>query len=66
MACITDLGLARILEQNGFTTTAASITFRFMSPEQIPLGDEEELIPRTTKATDVWAFSMFVIQVSIV
>jgi len=62
-ACITDLGLARILEQPGFTTTTASTTFRFMSPEQIPHDEEEEVIPRPTKATDVWAFSMFIIQV---
>lgn len=61
---LTDLGLARILEVSGFTTRTPSSTFRFMAPELVPLEEQAEMpIPRVTAATDVWAFSMCVIEV---
>lgn len=66
-ACLVDFGLARILGESGFTTKSASSTFRFMSPELIPRGEQAEMsVPRVTEATDIWAFSMFVIEVSII
>lgn len=65
-ASLTDFGLSRILQKSGFTTKTGAGSFRFMAPEQmkICLIDEEPL-PRVTAATDVWAFSMTVIEVSI-
>jgi len=63
-ACLVDLGLARILGESGFTTKTASSTFRFMSPELIPReAPAGMVIPRVTAATDIWAFSMCVIEV---
>jgi serine/threonine protein kinase len=72
-ACLTDFGLSRILGTTGFTTKTGSGTQRFMAPELIPLGEHLELIPleehgalpipRVTTASDVWAFSLLVIEV---
>jgi serine/threonine protein kinase len=65
-ACLTDFGLSRMLGVSGFTTKTGSATLRFTSPELIPLEDQEQTdLPRVTKTSDVWAFSMTVIEVCI-
>jgi len=63
-ARITDFGLARILEVNGFTTNTAKSSFRFMAPELISRGNEVDKVPLVTVATDTWAFAMLVIQIT--
>jgi serine/threonine protein kinase len=64
-ACITDFGLARILEASGFTTKSVGGTCRWMAYELIAPSDEEEeeVIPQVTVATDIWAFGMTVLEV---
>ena len=62
-----DFGLSRVLEASGYTTKTATGTMRWQAYELlVPCKDgEEELIPRVTEATDIWAFAMTVIEVSI-
>jgi len=60
-ASLSDFGLSRILEVSGFTTTTASGTIRWLAYELLVA--EERPIPRVTKATDVWAFAMTVIEI---
>lgn len=61
-ACLTDFGLSRILQTSGFTTKTSSGTWRFMALELIE-GEDEETLPKVTKASDVWAFAMTVLEV---
>lgn len=63
-ACLADFGLSRVVGASGFTTQTASTTLRFTPPELIPLEDHEEIL-KATAASDVWAFSMTVIEVRI-
>jgi serine/threonine protein kinase len=62
---VTDFGLSRILTTSGFTTKTQSGTQRYMSPELFPPCDEdvEESAPRLTMASDIWAFSMTILEV---
>jgi len=63
-ANITDFGLSRILEVSGFTTKTAAGTYRYMAPELYSVCEEEDAdAPRVTVATDVWAFSMTVVEI---
>lgn len=63
-ACLTDFGLSRILQTTGFTTKTPTGTPRFMAPELHVNGEgDEEALPRTTKASDVWAYAMTVLEV---
>jgi len=63
-ACLADFGLSRILGESGFSTKTESGTWRYMAHELItPCGQEEELNPPVTAATDVWAFAMTVIEI---
>ena len=64
-ASLTDFGLSRILEKSGYTTTTASGTLRYMAHELYSIfeGADEGFIPRVTEATDVWGFSMTVVEV---
>lgn len=64
-ASLTDFGLARTLQVTGLTTPAlVSGTLRYQAPELIPqMVGEEDINPRLTKETDVWSFSMTVIEV---
>ena len=62
-ACIADFGLARIFGESGFTTKSVSGTWRWMAFELIEFSDEEEIIPQVTFESDVWAFSMTVLEV---
>jgi serine/threonine protein kinase len=65
-ACISDFGLSRILEVTGFTTKSVGGTCRWMAQELIaPDEDDEESTPRVTMESDVWAFSMTVIEVKL-
>jgi len=59
-ASLTDFGLSFILQESGFTTKTVSGTWRFMAPE---LMSAEEVRMRMTQATDVWAFSMTVVEI---
>lgn len=63
-ACLTDFGLSRILQTSGFTTNTPAGTSRFMAPELISSEDgDEESIPKVTKASDVYAYAMTVLEV---
>lgn len=63
-ACLTDFGLARILETSGFTTKSVGGTCRWMAYELIaPCYDDEECIPQVTVSTDIWAFGMTALEV---
>jgi serine/threonine protein kinase len=63
---VTDFGLARALQVTGLTTPALlSGTLRYQAPELMPADKEDEPNPRVTKETDVWSFSMTVIEVRI-
>jgi serine/threonine protein kinase len=72
-ACLIDFGLSRILDARGFTTKTATSTYRYAAPElywveeaveQMPVEERGELgFPRFTRESDVWAFSMLVIEV---
>jgi serine/threonine protein kinase len=63
-ASIADFGLSRILETSGFTTKSIAGTSRWMACELIaPEEEDEDHPPELTKATDVWAFAMTVIEV---
>ena len=66
-ASLADFGLSRILEKSGFTTKTTSGTWRYMALELVtaPQEEYEEVIPRVTVATDVWAFAMTVVEVCI-
>jgi serine/threonine protein kinase len=59
-ATIIDFGLARILQESGFTTATSKGTWRFWAPE---IMNDEHGIQRVTTATDVYAFAMTVIQI---
>lgn len=61
-AVLTDVGLSRIVEQTG-----ASGSVRWMAHEliDIPGGDDNEGEPRVTPASDVWAFGMTALEVSL-
>jgi len=58
--CLTDFGLSRILRASGFTTQTPAGTVRYMAHELIALLDD---IPRVTAATDVWSFSMTIVEI---
>jgi serine/threonine protein kinase len=62
---LTDFGLARTLRATGLTTPALlSGTLRYQAPELLPCMDgEDESNPRVTKETDVWSFSMTIVEV---
>ena len=62
---MADFGLSRTLQATGFTTFGLETgTLRYMAPELLACADEEdETNPRATKETDVWAFSMTVLEV---
>ncbi|KIM82575.1 hypothetical protein PILCRDRAFT_7939 [Piloderma croceum F 1598] len=63
-ACLTDFGLARILETSGFTTKSVGGTCRWMAYELVaPCDEEEECIPQVTVATDIWAFGMTTLEI---
>jgi len=63
---VTDFGLARALQVTGLTTPAlVAGTLRYQAPELMPADEEDEANPRVTKETDVWSFSMTVIEVRI-
>lgn len=62
-ACLSDFGLSRILLASGFTTKSYSGTWRFMAIELLELGENEEVMPKVTKASDTWAFGMTVVEV---
>ncbi|KDQ17017.1 hypothetical protein BOTBODRAFT_30405 [Botryobasidium botryosum FD-172 SS1] len=64
-ACLGDLGLSRLLqeESTGDTTTTSSGTCRWMAPELI-IGENDESIPRVTKATDVYGFGCLALEIS--
>ncbi|KAF9442881.1 kinase-like protein [Macrolepiota fuliginosa MF-IS2] len=57
-ACLTDFGVSKMLNVTGYTTTPKG-TDRFTSPEL--LIDHETSF---TRASDIWAFGMTVLQVS--
>lgn len=57
-----DFGLARILRTSGFTTATSKGTWRYWAPERL---HDVEGIQQITTATDVYAFSMAVVEVSI-
>jgi serine/threonine protein kinase len=63
VACVTDFGVSRALECSGFTTSGQGSS-RWMAPE---LFDHESPFynPRITMATDIWAFSMCALEVSL-
>jgi serine/threonine protein kinase len=65
-ACISDFGLSRILEAEGFTTKSVGGTSRWMAYELVAPpeeGEEEEHIPQVSAATDIWAFGMTALEV---
>jgi len=63
-ASVIDFGLSRTFHVTGVTTQTGPGTPRFMAPELISLvEDEDEVITRVTKKTDVWAFGMTVIEI---
>jgi serine/threonine protein kinase len=59
-ATLTDFGISRILQISGFTMTTTAGTWRFMAPELLEA--EDEPITQVTASTDVWAFSMIVLE----
>jgi serine/threonine protein kinase len=59
-ASLTDFGLSIILHASGFTTKTTAGTWRFMAPELMAADD---IYTRVSKATDVWAFAMTIIEV---
>jgi serine/threonine protein kinase len=59
---VIDFGLARILQTSGFTTATSKGTWRYWAPERL---HDVEGIQQITTATDVYAFSMAVVEVSI-
>jgi serine/threonine protein kinase len=63
----TDFGLARTLQVTGLTTpTLLSGTLRYQAPELMSrMEGENETNPRVTKESDVWSFSMAVVEVRI-
>ena len=62
---MADFGLSRTLQKTGFTTPGLGVgTLLYMAPELMPrTDDEDEPSPRVTQETDVWAFSMTVLEV---
>ena len=65
-ASLIDFGLSLTLQATGFTTPMASCTLRYLAPERVDFANaEDKVIPRATKKTDVWAFSMTVVEVCI-
>jgi serine/threonine protein kinase len=62
-ACLADFGLSRVLGESGFTTTSVGGTSRWMACELIMSSNEEGNVPQVTAASDVWAFSMTVLEV---
>lgn len=61
-ASLTDFGLSRVQNISGFTTKTGSGTTRWQAYELLA-PCEGDTIPRVTKATDVWAFAMTVVEV---
>jgi len=61
-ASLTDFGLSRIQNASGFTTKTASGTVRWQAYEQM-VEQKKDMILRITKATDVWAFAMTVVEI---
>ncbi|KAF9012562.1 kinase-like domain-containing protein [Cyathus striatus] len=64
--CLTDFGLARILETSGFTTKSVGGTCRWMAYELLAPTegeDDDNYVPPLTKASDVWAFGMTMLEV---
>lgn len=62
--CLADFGLSRILQTTEFTTKTLMGTPRFVAPELALSGEgEEEVVPRITKASNVWAYAMTVLEV---
>lgn len=72
-ACITDFGISRILEVSGFTTGSVHGSYRWMALELLAYELEayeshghgllEDSVPRTTTASDIWAFGMTVLEI---
>jgi len=72
-ACLVDFGISRIQQESGFTTSMQSGTMRYIAPEIYaldedvdeapPVGNALIAAPKFTAESDVWAFSMFIIQV---
>lgn len=66
-----DFGLSRICNTKGFTTKNVMGSIRWMSPELLrewtntPQSDSsrDDDIVRTTKASDIWAFGMTILEV---
>ncbi|KAF7358679.1 TKL/TKL-ccin protein kinase [Mycena sanguinolenta] len=62
IACICDFGISRILDVKGFTTSNRAGTILYMAPELFVVSGEhntgEQAIPRTTFASDMWAFGL--------
>jgi serine/threonine protein kinase len=59
-ASLTDFGLSIILHASGFTTKTTAGTWRFMAPELMAADD---IYTRVSKATDVWAFAMTIVEI---
>ena len=62
-ASLIDFGVARILQTSGFTTKTSQATWRYFAPEM--MNSDDDIIQRVTTETDVYAFSMTVIEVCI-
>ncbi|KAJ7264480.1 kinase-like domain-containing protein [Mycena haematopus] len=62
VACICDFGISRILDVKGFTTANRAGTMVYMAPELFIMSGEQNTAqwspPRTTFASDVWAFGL--------
>lgn len=60
---LTDFGLSKILNTSGFTTKNIGGTCRWMAPELMQYSQDDDAEFGPTKATDVWAFGMTVLEV---
>ncbi|TDL16125.1 kinase-like protein [Rickenella mellea] len=69
-ACLTDFGLARVLQSSGFTTKTIAGTVRWMAMELVApdvddekYSNDDDLTIPLTEPTDVWALGMTILEI---
>ncbi|KAJ7277826.1 kinase-like domain-containing protein [Mycena rebaudengoi] len=70
VACITDFGLSKIIDENGFTTSSVG-TERYMAPELFIVvsrgtNPQPKHGSRTTKSSDTYSFALLVLEWSLI
>jgi len=60
---LSDFGQSKLVDRRGFTTATFTGSTRYMAPELLPTESEDEVLPKVTKESDVYGFSMVALEI---